>query len=620
MKDLRSVDRNFPHGRITSADVSQPAAKSGDPRRKPSAAKAWLKAIELTSRIEAEPQRLFADVVEDWARRQPQRLALLSNSQSFTYAELSTRISRYARWARDLGIRAGTTVCLMMPNRPDYIACWLGISSVGGTVALINTRLVGLSLAHCIDVARANHIVLAADCIETFETARPHLKRVPQIWRLGPGSAGADLDEALVAADPRPLSSAERGGVTIGGRALLIYTSGTTGLPKAANISHRRILTWGGWFAGLTDASVDDRLYDCLPLHHSVGGVVATCSMLRAGGSVVIAERYSTEDFWDDIMYFDCTVVQYIGELCRYLLNAPASGLEFVHRLRLAVGNGLRGDIWEAFAKRFAIPQILEFYAATEGNFSLFNIEGRPGAIGRIPPPLAHRFPAAIVKVDDTGSPLRGGDGLCITCTDGETGEAIGRIGSADRGGGAFEGYTDAAETEKKILHNVLAEGDAWFRTSDLMHRDAHGYFHFVDRIGDTFRWKGENIATSEVNDAIRDCPGVLDASTYGAAVPGADGRAGMAALVVDQRFNLGIFAEHLSRRLPAYALPVFVRFCRELDATETFKQQKQRFIREGFDPSVVDDRLFLRDPATGDYRSIDPAVYARVVEGGIRL
>ena len=152
------------------------------------------------------------------------------------------------------------------------------------------------------------------------------------------------------------------------------------------------------------------------------------------------------------------------------------------------------------------------------------------------------------------------------------------------------------------------------------MKTDAVGYFYFVDRIGDTFRWKGENVATSEVNDAIRDCPGVLDASTYGAAVPGADGRAGMAALVVDQRFDLGVFTEHLSRRLPPYALPVFVRFCRELDATETFKQQKQRFIREGFDPSMMDDRLFLRDPATGGYRSIDPAIYARVVEGGIRL
>jgi fatty-acyl-CoA synthase len=598
------------------ADVIQPATGSGAPQHRPSAAKTWLKAIELTSRIEAEPRRLFADVVEEWAQRQPGRFALLSGGQSFTYGELAARINRYARWARSQGIRSGRTVCLLMPNRPDYLACWLGISRVGGTVALINTRLVGRSLAHCIDLARADHIVLAADCVEAFEAARPHLDRVPQTWSLGVGGKGADLDAALAAVDPHPLSAAERGDVTIDGRALLIYTSGTTGLPKAANVSHRRILSWGGWFAGLTDASVDDRLYDCLPLHHSVGGIVAPCSMLRAGGSVVIAEKFSAGNFWDDIVCFDCTVFQYIGELCRYLLKAPTSELETGHGLRLAVGNGLRGDIWEAFARRFAIPRILEFYAATEGNFSLFNTEGKPGAIGRIPPLLAHRFPASIVTVDaDSGNPVRGDDGLCIACAPGEVGEAVGRIGTADQGGGPFEGYTDGAETEKKILRDVFADGDAWFRTGDLMLRDEQGYFHFVDRVGDTFRWKGENVATSEVNEAIRDCPGVLDASTYGVGVPGADGRAGMAALVVDQGFDFGIFAEHMSRRLPVYALPVFVRFCQALDATDTFKQKKQRLIREGFDPSVVGDPLFLRDPVTGDYRSIDRTVYARIVE-----
>jgi fatty-acyl-CoA synthase len=600
------------------AGAIQPATESGAPQRRPTAAKTWLKAIELTSRIEAEPHRLFADVVEEWAQRQPGRLALLSGGQSFTYRELAARINRYARWARSQGIRSGCTVCLLMPNRPDYLACWLGISRVGGTVALINTRLIGRSLAHAIDVARADHIVLAADCVDVFETARPHLGGVPQIWSLGASGAGADLDAALAGADPRPLSAAERGDVMIDGRALLVYTSGTTGLPKAANVSHRRILNWGGWFAGLTDASVDDRLYDCLPLHHSVGGIVAPCSMLRAGGSVVIAEKFSAGNFWDDIVCFDCTIFQYIGELCRYLLKAPASELETAHGLRLAVGNGLRGDIWEAFAGRFAIPRILEFYAATEGNFSLFNVEGKPGAIGRIPPLLAHRFPASIVTVDaDSGSPVRGDDGLCIACASGEVGEAVGRIGTADQGGGPFEGYTDRAETEKKILRDVFACGDAWFRTGDLMLRDEQGYFHFVDRVGDTFRWKGENVATSEVNEAIRDCPGVLDASTYGVAVPGADGRAGMAALVVDQGFDFGIFAEQLSRRLPVYALPVFVRFCRALDATDTFKQKKQRLIREGFDPSVMGDPLFLRDPATGDYRPIDRAVYARIVATG---
>jgi fatty-acyl-CoA synthase len=608
----------------------QPAANTGvierpttnePPRAKPSAAKSWLKAIELTSRIEANPRALFADLVDDWAERQPDRAALISEAQTFSYRTLSKRINQYARWALSSGIQKGDTVCLLMPSRPDYIAAWLGIGKVGGVVALINTKLVGRSLAHCINVAKAGHIVLAHDLAETYQTARPHLDRAAKVWTDGDEKREAGLDAALDAQDGSPLSPAERRGITINDRALLIYTSGTTGLPKAASISHRRILNWGGWFAGLTNASSEDRLYDCLPLHHSVGGIVAPCSMLSAGGSVVLADRFSVSQFWRDVVRWDCTLFQYIGELCRYLLKAPASEFESTHRLRLACGNGLRGDVWEAFQTRFSIPQVLEFYAATEGNFSLYNVEGKRGAIGRIPPLLAHRFPAAIVKLDaELGIPVRDTNGRCIACARGEVGEAIGRIGTAEEGGGRFEGYTEADETEKKILRDVLVKGDAWFRTGDLMRLDEQGYFHFVDRLGDTFRWKGENVATSEVNDAVRDAAGVIDATTYGVAVPGADGRAGMAAIVVDDRFDFENFAGHLARRLPAYAHPVFVRISASLDATETFKQKKQGLVRAGFDPRTIDDQLFVKDPESGAYRAVDSDVYARIVDGTIRL
>jgi fatty-acyl-CoA synthase len=609
-----------------SADVIEPSADQQQRQPgKPSAAKSWLKAIELTSRIEADPRRLFADVVEDWALLQPDHPGLISETETFSYRALAMRINRYARWALSAGVQAGDTVCLLMPSRPEYLAAWLGISKVGGVVALINTKLVGLSLSHCINVANADHVILAEDLADVFETAAPHLTRAPRVWIHGgslsqPGER-ANIDAALERMDGSPLTTDERRGVTINDRALLIYTSGTTGLPKAASISHRRILNWGGWFAGLTDASPEDRLYDCLPLFHSVGGIVAPCSMLSAGGSVVLADKFSVSQFWRDIVRWDCTLFQYIGELCRYLVKAPASEFESQHRLRLACGNGLRGDIWEAFQARFAIPQILEFYAATEGNFSLYNVEGRPGAIGRIPPLLAHRFPAAIIRLDtQLGTPVRTEDGLCIACARGEVGEAIGRIGTADGGGGRFEGYTDARETEKKILRNVLAKGDTWFRTGDLMKLDEAGYFHFVDRVGDTFRWKGENVATSEVNQAIVDCPGVVEATTYGVEIPGADGRAGMAAVVVDDRFGLAELQDHLSRRLPAYACPVMIRVCAALDSTETFKQKKQELIREGFDPRLVKDPLFYRDPTSGAYRPVDAASYAGILDGSIRL
>jgi fatty-acyl-CoA synthase len=604
-----------------NADVIEQQADSAKPRGKPSAAKSWLKAIELTSRIEANPDRLFADLVEQWAQRQPDRAALIADSETFTYRTLAGRINRYARWALSAGVEAGDTVCLLMLSRPDYIAAWLGITRVGGVVALINSKLVGLSLSHCINVADADHVILADELNDVFETALPFLNRAPKIWIYGGHAHEARIDIALERIDDSPLSPAERRGTGINDRALLIYTSGTTGLPKAASISHRRILNWGGWFAGLTGATTEDRLYDCLPVYHSVGGIVAPCSMLNAGGSVVLVEKFSARDFWHDIVRWDCTLFQYIGELCRYLLKAPPSEFETIHRLRLACGNGLRGDIWEAFQARFSIPRILEFYAATEGNFSLYNVEGKPGAIGRIPPLLAHRFPAAIVRVDaETGVPLRDTEGLCIASARGEVGEAVGRIGKADEGGGRFEGYTDATETEKKILRDVFAVGDSWFRTGDLMRLDEAGFFHFVDRIGDTFRWKGENVATSEVNEAVADCPGVVDASIYGVEIPGTDGRAGMAAVVVDERFDLAEFSGLLSLRLPAYACPVIVRFCNELETTETFKQKKHQLVREGFDPRLVTDPLFFRDPKSGAYRPLDAASYGRILDGTIRL
>jgi fatty-acyl-CoA synthase len=570
----------------------------------------------LTSTVEAEPTRLFADVVDDWAARQPEQPALISDHETLSYSALSARINQYARWALAVGIRRGDTVCLMMPSRPDYLAAWLGISRIGGVVALINTNLVGSSLAHCLDVARPAHVIVSGEFGEAYVCAEPLLTNSPRLW-----IHGGELEPALAAMDPRPLASDERPEITINDRALLIYTSGTTGLPKAASISHRRILNWGGWFAGLTGAGPDDRLYDCLPVYHSVGGIVAPCSMLRAGGTAVLAERFSARNFWRDIVRHDCTLVQYIGELCRYLLAAAPSDLDRAHRLRLACGNGLRGDIWEAFQTRFAIPQVLEFYAATEGNFSLYNVEGRVGSIGRVPSLLAHRFPAAIIRLDaDQREPLRGADGLCLPCPRGEVGEAVGRIGTADEGGGRFEGYTDTVETQKKILRDVLTMGDAWFRTGDLMRQDEQGFFYFVDRLGDTFRWKGENVATSEVNEAILQCAGVVEASTYGVVVRGTDGRAGMAALVVREGFAVDRLAADLSRRLPAYAQPVALRITASLDTTETFKHKKQQLMREGFDPALVSDQVYVRDAATGIYCELDPAIYARIVAGEMRL
>jgi fatty-acyl-CoA synthase len=292
------------------------------------------------------------------------------------------------------------------------------------------------------------------------------------------------------------------------------------------------------------------------------------------------------------------------------------------HRIRLCCGNGLRGDIWEAFQERFRIPQILEFYAATEANFSLYNCEGKPGAIGRIPSFLAHRFPVALVRFDvAAGKPARNAAGFCERCGSDEVGEAISKI-AANRmdPGGRFEGYTDAGASELKILRDVFVAGDAWFRSGDLMRKDSAGFFYFVDRVGDTFRWKGENVSTAEVAAVIASCPGVVEAIVYGVGIPGTEGRAGMAALVCGAVFDLAAFERHLAARLPDYARPVFLRLLGAIQVTSTFKPMKQDLARDGYDPAATRDSLYVNDRARPGFVPLDAALFERIQSGQLRL
>jgi fatty-acyl-CoA synthase len=589
-----------------------------------SATRAWLRALELTTPIAHDPTRTFPVVVEELAQRFGDAPALLSETETLSFRALLDRSNRYARWAWVHGVGKGEAVCLLMPNRPEYLAIWTGIGRAGGVVALLNTHLVGASLAHCIDAVAPRHIIVAQELLEAFRSAAPHLSTDAIVWSHGDGGPEwPDIAEEIAELSGNVLAASERTAVTIDDRALYVYTSGTTGLPKAAIVSHFRLMNWTHWFAGMMETRPTDRMYNCLPMYHSVGGAVATGAVLVNGGSVVIRDKFSAGAFWEDIRRYDCTMFQYIGELCRYLLNAPPPlARETSHRIRLCCGNGLRADIWEPFKKRFRIPHILEFYAATEGNISLFNVEGRPGAIGRTPPFIAHRSALALVKFDVArGLPLRDDHGRCLRCAPHETGEAIGRIAKArDDPGARFDGYTAAGETEKKILRDVFEPGDAWFRTGDLMRRDDGGFYYFVDRVGDTFRWKGENIATSEVAAAITSFPGILDANVYGVSIPGADGRAGMAEIVCADALDVAALREHLLARLPRYALPVLLRTRTEIDLTPTFKQRKNAPEQSGYDPATCPDALYVHDPERRAYVALDQALYARIQAGQLRL
>jgi fatty-acyl-CoA synthase len=562
----------------------------------------------------------IVDVVEAQARATPDAVAFYFQDRTMNYAALDAYANRVAHWAAGAGIKRGDVAVLLMENRPEYVATWIGLLKVGAVVALINANLRGIPLAHSIAIAEARHAIVGTELAETYLEAAPQIDPKPIAWSAGGAVPGLqDFDAALAAQSDAPADKALRAGVTCKDKAFYIYTSGTTGLPKASNFTHLRMLFMMHGFRGGLNVKPADRMYNVLPLYHSAGGVCAVGPALLTGGSVILKRKLSVSEFWDDVHRYDATLFQYIGELCRYLLNAPPSRYEHDHKIRAITGNGLRPEIWKNFQQRFAIPKIVEFYGATEGNVSMLNYDGTVGAVGRIPSYMRGIMTTRIVKFDIAReAPVRGVDGFCIECADNEAGEAIGMI--ANEPGKTFDGYSKAGDSQKKILHDVFKTGDSWFRTGDLMRRDGLGYFYFVDRIGDTFRWKGENVATSEVSEALGVVPGIKEANVYGVEIAGMDGRAGMAALVTSTGFDVAGLAQALAGNLPAYARPVFVRLLPEFEITGTFKQRKVELVKDGFDPAAIADPIYWLNHTSGTYERLTPEVYAAIVSGGVKF
>jgi fatty-acyl-CoA synthase len=581
-----------------------------------------IRTLRMTTPLARHPERIFPLLISELAGRYGDAPALLSDREQLSYRELDARANRYARWALAHGIRTGDTVALLMPGRPEFLALWIGITAAGGVVALLNTNLIGAALAHCINVVSPKHIVVAGELLRKFQNARVHIAGDPKLWLHGDSGDFPRIDLEVAGISGADLSPSERPCLTIDDAALYIYTSGTTGLPKAAKMTHYRVMLAGHAFAGVMDTRASDRMYDCLPLYHTAGGLVATGSVLIRGGSVVIRDRFSAREFWDDVARWNCTLFQYIGEFCRYLLNSPPHPKERAHRLRLACGNGLREEVWHHFQERFQIPQIIEFYGATEGNVFLFNFDGKAGAVGRLPWWVASRFPTKLVRFDaQRQEPARDANGFCVECAVNEVGEVIGRIlNEASKPGARFEGYASASDSDRKVLRDVFKKGDAWFRTGDLMRKDKDGYFYFVDRIGDTFRWKGENVSTTEVEHVLGEFDGVRAANVYGVAVSGREGRAGMAAIVADENLDLAALQQHLAEHLPDYARPVFLRIRSDIDVTTTFKQTKLDLVKDGFDPGRSSDPIYLNDAQKKAFVPLDRDLYAAIEGGKLRL
>ena len=510
-------------------------------------------------------QQSIGKVFQDLAGRQPDALFLRAHNGSVTYGEANERANRIAHVLSERGVQQGQAVGLMSHNSIDMIIVLLATVKLGAISGLINYHQRGSVLEHSLSVMQPAVLVVE----EEFRDVVPDTGDILTL-----GELKALADAAGPAASANPVQCAQ---IQAFAKAYYIFTSGTTGLPKASIMSHHR---WLQSYAGLGGVGVrlrpSDTLYCCLPLYHNNAVTVALGAVLNAGASMAISRKFSVSNFWNDVIRYDATAFVYIGELCRYLLGQPAGESDRAHRVRVVVGNGLRADIWKDFVDRFGIARVAEFYGASECNVAFINAYNIDETAGTTI--LPHR----VVQYDpDTGEATRDAKGRVTKVKTGEVGLLLTKVTKKQ----PFDGYTDAEASEKKLLRNAFREGDCWFVTGDLVRNQGFHHVAFVDRLGDTFRWKGENVATTEVEAALEHVDCIEDCAVYGVSVPGADGKAGMAAVVVKEGrvFDAASVAEHVTRDLPSYAVPLFIRIVDSLEHTSTFKSRKVDLQREGY-------------------------------------
>ncbi|MFO1292107.1 MAG: long-chain-acyl-CoA synthetase [Rubrivivax sp.] len=566
-----------------------------------------------------------ADFIEDCARTHGARPCLAYATQAWTYAQFNAEANRVAHALHGLGVRRGDVVAIALENRPAFFFAWFGLAKLGAVVAFLNTHVSGRLLAHALQVTGARTVIVGEECLNHFADL-PAQPEPLTCWLWSDAERPADAAaralcalelDALVAAAPRgDPPAAWRAGLQAGDTAQYIFTSGTTGLPKAALISHARWLMAGASMKEVWEVVPQDRLYVFLPLYHGAASMSAAATAFAAGASLVVRRRFSRSEFWSDVRRHGVTMCQYVGEICRFLLSAPARPDDRAHPLRKMSGTGMAPEIWNQWVERFGPMQIFEGWGSTESNTSTLNLDNRVGSCGRVP--YWEKTNLRLVRYDvAAGTYPRDAEGFCQLAAVDEPGEAIGMIYDyPDVVAGRFEGYTSPADTERKILRDVFRKGDAWWASGDLLRCDADGYCWFVDRIGDTFRWKSENVSTAEVADALADFPGLDAITVYGVQVPERDGRAGMAALVLHEgaRFDAQAFWALALERLPAYAAPLFVRIAPVADLTGNYKLRKVDLQREGFDAALVRDPLYVRDDAARSYVPLTAAALARAL------
>ncbi|KAE8748080.1 hypothetical protein FOCC_FOCC005275 [Frankliniella occidentalis] len=633
----------------------------------------------------ARDNETMVSVFERNVREAPDAPCFLFEDQTWTYRDVDAYCNRVARAFQRAGLRRGDVVALVLDNRIEYICVWLGLAKLGAVTALINRNLVDAPLAHTINTARAKVVLFGEEYAAAVQGVRADLSTVESFYQFGGGAQDwfADLEPLLAAeSTDKPVVDFTPGHWD---HLMYIYTSGTTGLPKASIVTHGRTLFWPmGLFRVVGMDPARDVFYCSLPMYHAAGGAYAASLALAHRVPVAFAPKFSASKFWTDCARHNATILSirlwedengrkwsrsvtdmqyeeisqileqqclehnlknfiilfwiysknsmiliklkiahYIGELCRFLVLSPESPADKQHKVRSLVGNGISPAVWRRVRERFGVPTVIEFYGSTEGNVMLVNMDQKIGALGFIPQ-LMPRFtwPYELVQVDEeSGEPVRDDHGHCVRCERGEPGMLIGKV-REDTVHSQFAGYLDREASEKKVLRDPFGNGEKYFMTGDMVVMDAYGYIYFRDRMGDTFRWKGENVSTAELEAVMTRlllARGVREVAVYGVTVPGAEGRAGMAAIAdPERRADLRELAEGLRGRLPAYARPVFVRVADSLPMTGTHKVSKVQLQRQGFDPATCPDPVFVA--RGGTYEPVTEAVMTAITEGKMRL
>ncbi len=566
----------------------------------------------------------FGVEFEKATRSNPYGIALYYKDTQFTYTQFNEWANRIAHYFLSQGIKKGDVIALFIENRPELLVCSLACAKVGAIAAMVNCSQTGKGLTHSINLVKPKLIIVGDELIAPIEDVRSTLeleadqflwladadtrKPNPQIK----APAGYQNLSDKFASQPRfnPPSSHD---VFHQDGLFYIYTSGTTGLPKAVVFKHGRWMKGYGTFGHIMNLNKDDIMYVTLPFYHATAMVVCWSAVIAGSSGLAIRRKFSAREFWSDVRRYDASAIGYVGELCRYLMDAPLDSADRKHRVTKMVGNGLRASIWHDFKKRFGVEEVFELYGSSEGNVGFSNIFNFENTVGFSP------VPYAIVRYDqEKNEPVLNNKGFMIKVKKGESGLLIGKITKSS----PFDGYTDPEKNKATILENVFTKGDSYFNTGDLIRDLGFRHAQFVDRLGDTFRWKGENVSTTEVENCVSDFPAISEAVVYGVEIPGTNGRAGMVAITPtpDTEVDYTELLTFFKGSMPAYAVPVFIRVQAQMETTGTFKYQKNNLKKEAFDPSQTTDPLLVWLPGTTCYTEITAEIFEGIQIGQYRF